>query len=336
MNLQITEVTDEKKWDTFVSATNTWAFFQSWDWGEVQKKLGVKVWRLGYWQKQKLVGATQVVKVVAKSGSYLHVRHGPVLVDYSSGIFQQVMQELKALAINEKVWFVRVSPMVEEKKINEKRLRNLGLRPAAIHAMNAEYCWVLDLGPDEEQLLAGMRKTTRYEIRRAEKSAVSVQLAQNVNDVKNFLALYDATSKRQGFTKHPGITQEWQEFHSRGKADLFLGYHDGRLISGALIIYSWQQAIYHHGASVNNKIPVSYALQWAAIREAKKRGLKYYNFWGIAPSDRPNHPWSGLTLFKTGFGGRAMSFVHAHDLPVSALYSLPRLVENIRKYQKGY
>lgn len=334
--MEIGEMTKAVEWDGFVARVNPWAFFQSWDWGEVQKRSGVKIWRQGYYLKNKLVGVVQIAKVVAKSGSFLQVRHGPVLEDYTNEIFTQVMEGLKDLALMEKVWFVRVSPMVREGKINEKRWNLLGLRPAAIHSMNAEYCWVLDLAPSENELLGNMRKTTRYEINRAGKLGVEIKIAQKQSDVESFLRLYDETARRQGFVGHQGIREEWEVFCQTGKGDLFFGYHEGKLISGAMVIYSWQQAIYHHGASVSHKIPVSYALQWAAIREARKRGLKDYNFWGIAPVDKPDHPWQGLTLFKTGFGGRAESFVHARDLPVSQFYFIPRLVELIRKKRKGY
>ena len=71
---------------------------------------------------------------------------------------------------------------------------------------------------------------------------------------------------------------------------------------------------YHHGASsyAHNKIPASYLPQWTAIRDALKRGDRVYNFWGIAPGtlteegfkiSEPKHPFGGVTLFKTGFGG---------------------------------
>jgi len=43
-------------------------------------------------------------------------------------------------------------------------------------------------------------------------------------------------------------------------------------------------------------------LQWAAIKITKQLGYKYYDFWGIAPSDQPNHPWSGISRFKRGLG----------------------------------
>ncbi len=112
--------------------------------------------------------------------------------------------------------------------------------------------------------------------------------------------------------------------------------HNGLPIAAAIILFFGGFAIYHHGASISTKIPGSYLLQWIAIKEAKKRGKKLYNFWGIAPSDKPNHPWRGISLFKQGFGGREVSFGHAQDLPISPFYAISYTIESARKLSRGY
>jgi len=99
-----------------------------------------------------------------------------------------------------------------------------------------------------------------------------------------------------------------------------------------------EYAFYHHGASQNTypKIPTAYAVQWAAIREAKKRGIKLYNFWGIAPDENDKkHPWAGLTLFKKGFGGYRTNYLHAQDLPLSWKYWISWSIELIRRKMRN-
>lgn len=300
-------------WDGFVLRQSPGALFQSWEWGEVEKKLGHKVWRMEW------PGAlAQVVKVPARRGTFLHVRHGPVFSDEK--VLPNILDDLAALARKERAWFVRISPQVKE-------LPPLGLKNAPIHAMDAEICWVLDLTQSEEALLMGMRKTTRYEIKHA--SGVKIEKTKDLN---RFLKLYNATSQRQRFVGHTGIREEFETLDTT----LYVASHQGVDLAAAIIVYFGDEAIYHHGASVPSKIPASYLLQWEAIREAKKRGMKVYNFWGIAPDERKNHPWWGLTAFKMGFGGRRVQYIHAMDLPVSALYVIPKTIEGIRKRLKGY
>jgi lipid II:glycine glycyltransferase (peptidoglycan interpeptide bridge formation enzyme) len=172
-----------------------------------------------------------------------------------------------------------------------------------------------------------MRKTTRYEIKHAQ--GVTVEKSK---DIERFFALYTATSVRQNFVQHKGIREEFETLD----CDLFIASRQGRDLATAIVVYFGDEAIYHHGASVPNKSGASYLLQWHAVREAKRRGMTVYNFWGIAPNAARHHPWQGITLFKTGFGGRQIEFMHAQDYLISPLAVIPRTIENLRKQLKGY
>ena len=106
---------------------------------------------------------------------------------------------------------------------------------------------------------------------------------------------------------------------------------------------------YHHGASASaySKVPASYLLQWHAICDAIDRGDSIYNFWGIAPVEykedkwqiaeqKKKHPFAGVTLFKTGFGGTLLPLVPCHDIPLSKLYTITRWFEIFRKWKRGF
>lgn len=324
------EITSSTQWNTFWESHGKNALFQSWLWSEVLVKRGEKIWRLGFYTGSTLVGIALVTLVAAKRGRFLHVRHGPILADGKG--WRKVTMQLRILAIGERAWFVRISPLLFE----TTGFSDLGFREAPVHEVDGERCWVLDLDASEDAILVAMRKTTRYEIRRAIKMGVEVVTSKNENDLNHFIELYQSTAKRQGFVPHRGIEEEFGVFVRAGKALLYLGKYQGKLLAAAIILFCGNQAIYHHSASLPTNIPINYLLQWEAIKEAKKRGVKVYNFWGIAPQDKPNHPWRGLTLFKKGFGGREVRYTHSQDLPVSPLYVVPRTIETFRRFVKGY
>jgi lipid II:glycine glycyltransferase (peptidoglycan interpeptide bridge formation enzyme) len=52
----------------------------------------------------------------------------------------------------------------------------------------------------------------------------------------------------------------------------------------------------------------SYLIQWEAILDAKIKGFKFYDFWGV-----DEKKWPGITRFKTGFGGKEVEYVGAWD-----------------------
>lgn len=335
--MTVNEISDKKIWESFIRDNAPQSLFQSWNWGEVIKKeqtAGNKLWRFGLFNP-KLSGIAQVSKVRARRGTFLHVRHGPVLKKWHKLEAEFLLTHLKNLAHQEKASFIRISPLVEKEK--SRIFQELGFSDAPIHRMDGEICWVLDLNKNEDELLMSMRKTTRYLIRQALKLNVVIKKSKSPEDLEKFLALYRQTAQRHHFVEHKSIREEFQEFLKDDGILLFQGYFKNTLLSAALILFYQNQAIYHHSASIEQKIPVNYLLQWEVIREAKKRGLSVYNFWGIAPEGNKRHPWQNLTLFKRGFGGRAVEFGHAKDLPIRKLsYSKTFLIESARRILKGY
>jgi peptidoglycan pentaglycine glycine transferase (the first glycine) len=150
--------------------------------------------------------------------------------------------------------------------------------------------------------------------------------------------LYKITSKRHGFVPHRGMKEEIEIFGKDDQSLLFLAKYEKKVIAGAIIIFYGDQAIYHHAASDDayRDIPAPYLLQWEIIKAAKKRGKTLYNFWGVIPENKPKHPWRGLTLFKTGFGGRRVDAIHAQDLPLSLSYWKTYLIETAWRIKRGY
>lgn len=329
-------MTDRIAWEKTIDTVSPISLFQRWDWGEVQKMSGATVLRFGYYQGGSLIGIAQAVVVAAKRGNFLHVRHGPVIKKWNTVSCRAILSHLKKIASDHACVCIRISPCIEMNNKNEKIFRTFGGLPAAIHAMDAEHAWVLDLAIPEEQLLADMRKTTRYEIRRAQKVGVSVEKTTDPASLSIFLDLYNTTAKRHGFVEHQNIKEEFGIFAAAGNALHIIGRMEGKPIACAIILFAGREAIYHHGASVASSIPASYLVQWEAIREAKKRGMLQYNFWGIAPTENFHHPWYGLTQFKKGFGGTTRIMMHAYDIPLSWRYWLFRAVEWMRKQYKGY
>ncbi len=330
------EITDRGEWERFWESHAPQALFQSWLWGDVVKKQSLPLVRLGLYDESKLTGIFQVVTVRARRGTYLHIRQGPVLSHYSPPPWKAVINHLRLLAKEENASFLRVSPPMGDSDTHREVLRSLGMLPAAVHEVDAERRWVLDITRNEQELLVGMRKTTRYEIKRAMKEGVVIEKSQNPKDLSAFFDLYRQTAARHGFVPHQGIREEFEVFSKDHKTIVLLGKYKGRIMAAATILFLGDQAIYHHGASLPGRTPVSYLVQWEGIREAKRRGMKVYNFWGIAPLDKINHPWHGITLFKTGFGGREIRTVHAHDLPITPWYWLTRGIEWWERTRKGY
>lgn len=344
MNLKIKEIKNKEIWESFLLKCEEKTFLDSWNWGEFQKMMGNKIWRYGIFESSgDPLSVSLVIKIIAKRGTFLFVAHGPVFqqqtIDNKQQFLETLLNELREIAKKEKASFIRIAPILERSVENIKIFKDLGFREAPIH-IHPELTWQLDIIPPENELLMKMRKTTRYLIRQAQKKFdIEIVQGDDLKSVKIFNDLYQRTAARHDFVpfSFEYLKNEFLAFKSDNQVGVFLGKYKGEIVASAIIIF-WQNiAFYHHGASSlkYQKIPVSYLLQWEAIKEAKKRGCRLYNFWGIAPEGRKNHPWAGLTLFKKGFGGYKKEYVKTQDFPISPKYWLTFIFEKIRKKKRG-
>jgi len=162
----------------------------------------------------------------------------------------------------------------------------------------------------------------------------------SADDVDIFYQIHQEVVKVQKFTPFSleYLKNEFSVFLPDDQVSLFFGKYQGKIIASAFVIFWSNIGFYHHAALLPqyHKIPVSYLLLWEAIKEAKKRGCKLYDFWGyVNPKENPKHPWAGPTLFKMGFGGRSYEYLKTQDLPLSKKYFLTYLFEKLRKTKRG-
>ncbi|HPM39170.1 MAG TPA: peptidoglycan bridge formation glycyltransferase FemA/FemB family protein [Candidatus Pacearchaeota archaeon] len=333
----IREIDDKKRWEDFVSECTEKTFCQSWNWGIFNQSMGDKVWRFGIFENEQLVAIAQVLKIKARRGSFLFVPHGPLIaLGDKKEIIKSILEKLKDLAKTENVNFIRFSPILEVSDSNI--FKELGFRNAPIH-MHPELTWELDISLSEEDILKGMRKTTRYLIKQAEKNE-DIEITRGTSDemLNDFEKLYLETAERQSFTPFSNdyLKKEVDAFKNDNQILIFSGKYKGEVVSSAIIVYYSGIGFYHQGASSLKypKVPVSYLLQWEAIKEAKTRGCRLYNFWGVIPEATKNHPWAGLSLFKKGFGGFEKEYVKTQDYILSNKYWLTYIIEQIRRRKR--
>lgn len=250
---------------------------------------------------------------------------------------RRIFNKIKVIAKQEKCVFVRLRPQLEKTIKNMRLMQELGAEPAPMH-LHAEHTVIVDLTKKEEKLLANMRRQTRYEVRRAGKLGLKVNWSDNEKLYQEFHQVQLETAARQHFVP-PDLKTLLAEREAFGKNARLYYVEDaeGHRIAYGLILISGDEAEYFEAASteLNRKLPGSYALQWQVMRDLKEQGVKKYNLWGIAPPGEKNHRYSGVTTFKTGFGGEVVEFIPAHDIVISrGKYMLDLLVETLRKKRR--
>ena len=335
--IEIKEINEREIWENFLNKEKPNTFLQSWAWLEMNKTLGEKVVALGAFENNELKGIASGITVTAKRGNFLFSPHAPITKGgFSEEIYKELLNELSNRAKKMGMVALRVSPLELENENTKKYFKTLGFRPSPIH-MHAENMWILNISENEDQILKGMRKTTRNLIRRAERDGVKVTISNENSDLEKFMKIYTETAKREGFVAFSKdfLKAEFNSFVPRN-GFVVLAEKDDVVLAGALITTFANSGFYHQGASTHSKYPAAYLLHWEIIKELKRRGFQKYNFWGVSSDENKNHPWAGLSLFKKGFGGQQFDYLHAQDKPLRRAYWFTWTIESLRRWKRKY
>lgn len=340
MEFEITKIENKEQWEDFLKTLDPNIFVQSWNYGDFFRALGEEAFVLGIKKDGKLIGGSLIVTTTARRGRFLYLPYGPKLDFNDPEIWPAFVKELKKFAKEYKADFIRVSPFENDTPELAAKFKKVGFRPAPLHVL-AETTWILELSPDTETLFKSMRDTTRNLINRGKREGVEIKMTQSEEALKRLNDLLQETASRHNFTpfSYKYMKAEFDAFQADNTVEIFEAYFEGKLVSSAVIFFYGDTAVYRHGASTSERIKCqpSYLLQWTAIQEAKKRGMKYYNFWGIAPQNASKkHPFAGITTFKTGFGGFQKDLLHCQDLPITFKYFLNWGVETLRRIKRGF
>jgi lipid II:glycine glycyltransferase (peptidoglycan interpeptide bridge formation enzyme) len=364
MHVQL--ATNPAQWDAFVSAQQYPLFLQSWTMGEVYREIGQEPIRLALYEGESIIGVAQAIVVPARRGKHLMVQYGPLLA--SADGLHPMLDALKDTARDHQCSFIRISPFWREQDPLVQTMHSAGAKDSPLHLLS-EYTWYIPLKESdlwstqhstsniphstrsEEQILADMRKTTRNLVGRAQREGVTVEASNDpLKDLEIYFELQKETFKRHHFVPYRDsyIRAQVKHFAPKHEAIVYIARYQGEPVAASVHMSFGGITSYHHGASTHKyaKIPASYLLQWTAISDALKRGDDIYNFWGIAPRKQlengdeviidKNHPFAGVTTFKTGFGGKPLPLMHCVDIPLKNSYYVTRTFEYMRKWRRGF
>lgn len=317
--------------DNFVSAQEHSQFLQSWSWGEFQRTIGRRVWRFGVYDDNRLIASASIIEHrLPLKKSYLYCPRGPAVDkklanEQKEQALKLILSKARDLTIETKQAeeiFFRFEPTFEF------RTSNFKFRPTS--SIQPPNTLILDLRPTTSDLLKNMHQKTRYNIRLAEKHQVAIRKAL-ADDLNKAWPLFEQTSRRDKFKLH---SKNYYQtiLNTLNEVGLWVAQNQNNdIIAANLISFFGDTATYLHGASDYKfrQLMAPHLLQWEVIKEAKKRGFKYYDFHGIAPKLKiacpeqgrrenlklkiKSHPWAGVTRFKKGFGGQAVNYPGTFD-----------------------
>lgn len=322
---------DRARWDKRQRELNA-SFLQSSWWAEFQGSLGR--------QAHFLEGSGWTCLLLSRRapvGRYLFAPYGPTVRDTAAA--ENCFSTLKEYAKDKGYDWLRLEPVGASAETLRSALKVSGGRKAP-HEVEPHLTRVVDLSPGMEDILAGISQTTRNIIRRNQREqGLTFKTSRDPADIPLFTRMLSTVAKRKGvgFYDDDYYRKQARALMPAGMLELEIAY-DGRTPIGTALIHDFGgRSSYTYAASLPEARDknVSALLLWQAMLNAKERGNKEIDLYGIAPdSAGPEHPWYGFSAFKKKFGGQVVEYAGTWDLPVSGKYPLYRAAQHANKLLK--
>ncbi len=178
---------------------------------------------------------------------------------------------------------------------------------------------VVDTATTEEQILAGMKKRARAEIRVAERNGVVVGRAELSDEHRQqMLELVRETEERSGafFRGADYLERVWRAFVADDRGQLYFAWYEGRAVAGAFVVRYGPNAWYKDGGSLRDQpqLMASRLLQWGIICDLASSGVARYDLGHVPPPAEPDAPGQGVLVFKSAFARDVLEYMPAFQL----------------------
>lgn len=321
----LSEPTIKKDWDNFLLANNS-SFLQSFGWGQMQEKIGRKVFRLKVIMNGAIAAEAQIFCQSTPAGNFLYMPYGPVFnknldIGEKDESFRSILSKLSEFGKKEKCFFLRVEPVIE--------LGGVGKIENPFKRFQPQKSLVLSLDKNEDELFRSFSRTTKYNINLSKRK--SIKIIRQKGYIDDFYALMQQTRDRQDFGIHGASYYKSILEINEGpvSTELFFAEYESKKINASLVLYFGDTATTLHAGSDYNyrQIKASNLLEWEIIRTAKNEGYKKLDYWGI-----DEQKWPGLTAFKKGFGGEEIDYPAGFDIVYNKfLYNAYKFIKALKK-----
>lgn len=338
---------------------------QTSEWAEVKQEIG--------WQSKQMTWNNDDGQIIAAANVLIrtirplrigpklavgYIPRGPLLDWQEVTLRRKILTELEQFARKERLVFLKIDPEIilgtgiegtensTENDIDSEVLAELIARGWKRSAEQIQFrnTAILNLEGVEEDWLKKMKQKSRYNLRLAQRSGVTVRLARE-NELPDLYHLYAQTAARDNFIirEEKYYLAVWKKFINAGLAEALIAEIEGLIVAGLLLFHIGKKAWYLYGMSSSlhrDKMP-NYILQWEAMRLAKSKGCLVYDLWGAPDVFDESDPMYGVYRFKEGLGATVIRTPGALDFPVKSflyfLYQklLPRLLSITRWFRRS-
>lgn len=300
-------------------------FFQTERWWQFQRELGEEILSGagdGWHYSGRIVNDAL--------GHYLYIPYGPVVRDEAA--LDAAVEHARDAAKQHGAYRLVVEPSLpitrEQAAARFSRMLT-GFQPSRT--------LVVDLDRPVEQIIADMNTTRRKQYRGASKRGFTFAECDSDDDYQLGVKLLREAGETRSFDVRDDVYfDKFRGLVDEGIARVFVARHEGETKVVGYVIDDEDTRYYLYvGRDLsNNSMQISAPFITFLMLDAKERGLTKFDFYGISASDDVEDEWTGFTVFKRTFGGQAVQYAGAWEVPVRrGRYAIRRILDRVRPAQ---
>lgn len=330
--IQVSSEINDLKWNEFVASVPSGHHVQTSLWGQVKTILNWKTIRILIAEQDGRIvaGAQILMRSITPLFTVAYLTKGPVLSSENPSLAKAIIRYAIQTSRENHAQILAIQPPNNGTAMISL-LSECGFQPSSLELAPVA-SFVIDLAPNENQLLNQMKRQTRQNIHRSEREGITVREG-NASDLNTFYRLHIATSQRQKFAPYPlkYFQQLWDVFEPHSHISLFIAEYNHVPISALLTIPFGNTVIAKilGWSGEFSQLKPNDAIFWHAIKWSKLHGYRHFDFEGIdvdgakailAGNSLPESLLHSPDFLKLGFGGQVVLYPPAYDMVYNPVF----------------
>ncbi|HSW39792.1 MAG TPA: peptidoglycan bridge formation glycyltransferase FemA/FemB family protein [Acidobacteriota bacterium] len=310
----------DKKWDSFLSSSIYGHFYQSSIWAQVRTLDGWQPLVTIITLNDEIIGGFQILyrnkRLLGKIGLLLK---GPVINSDDKQATAFVIDTIKKTAKKEGIRALIIQPQDKNDKI-EKQIKISGFTDNHLDFVIKTNTVQVNLRGSEEEIFKRIDRKKRQNIKKTAKNGINVREGGR-DDLNLFYEFMTETCRRQKVKPSPStlghLKKMWDVFVSEEKIKLFLSQHNGKAVSGCIVVtFSKTAFLWKYGWSGNcREYSPNELLYWEIFRWAKRNGYHIADLGAVSMSIAETAQQGGkpgyedtktYSFFKNHLGGEVV------------------------------
>jgi lipid II:glycine glycyltransferase (peptidoglycan interpeptide bridge formation enzyme) len=306
-----TVIDSPDRWAELMSQLRDAPAFQTWGWGEFQRRGGWKPLRLARLRSNDMALAQVLCRRMPGGIEFAWVPGGPVS-SRDAGLAQEMRTLHSAVESIVGRCYLRCNVMTSAIKTDFFASNSFMVR--ARRPVNSRYSIFLRLHDDEDQWLLTINKKHRYYVRLALRQGLTWTINnrdENLDDLATLLKQM-VNEKNISIPVYSGEQLRQMRDELGDGVLTIIGSQGDQPVTGALVVIHGDRAHYLAAATSEKgrEMSAAYGMLFELRKSLRSRGVRLFDLGGIAPHDKAA---SGVDHFKLGFGGETVEYLGEWD-----------------------